>query len=442
LRLPGRLLLAAALAGLVFAVASALAATGDLTPKGCIMDNDTGFDACATTADGLNGLVSVTISGDGRSVYVGAKDDFALASFKRNRSTGALKYRGCTASAGTNLDTCAKHAKGIVEPFGLVLSPDDRYLYVASRGGTVAILKRDTTTGALKSKGCVQDENTGLGCAKEQQGLGGAIAIAMSADGRSIYVSGGNDDAITHFQRNRKTGALRPRGCVADNDTGPVGCSKSTDGLGHAQGIAVSPDGRSVYAASFSDNALTRFARNLKTGALKPKGCVEDEDAGPDDCSATAAGLEGAEGVASPDKRSVYVAADVDQAVVQFHRNKTSGALTPKGCIDDVDTGPDTCAQTATGLNELNSITIGPEGTTAYATGEFDNAISIFERNSSTGHLTPRGCVADNDANPQGCLQTADGMFTTDGVAISPNGKSLYSVAYQDDSIARFKRTP
>src|SRR5919198_1850871 len=69
------------------------------------------------------------------------------------------------------------------------------------------------------------------------------------------------------------------------------------------------------------------------TGALTPAGCIADPISNTDGCGQTTPGLGGAYSVAlSADGTSVYVAAFNDNAIVRFDRDTTTGALTPSGC--------------------------------------------------------------------------------------------------------------
>lgn len=125
------------------------------------------------------------------------------------------------------------------------------------------------------------------------------------------------------------TGDLTPQGCIDDNDTGPDSCAQATDGLEGARAVVVSPDGRSVYAASQFDDAVVRFDRDPATGALTPQGCVDDNDTGGDTCAQSTDGLRFATSlVASPDGSSLYAASDVDEAVVIFGRDNGAAAGT------------------------------------------------------------------------------------------------------------------
>jgi hypothetical protein len=66
------------------------------------------------------------------------------------------------------------------------------------------------------------------------------------------------------------TGVLIQRlgtdGCVSEN--GAMGTCMDGHALFGAAMVAVSPDGRYVYVASFDSSAVTTFARNTVTGVL------------------------------------------------------------------------------------------------------------------------------------------------------------------------------
>ena len=161
--------------------------------------------------------------------------------------------------------------------------------------------------------------------------MSSASGVAVSPDGSSVYVAGVGDWAIVSFDRNPATGALSGQGCIADVGDF-AGCGTTQQGLNTAYGVAVSPDGSSVYVASLVDDAIVSFDRNPATGALSGQGCIADvgDFAG---CGTTQQGLNTAYGVAvSPDGSSVYVASLVDDAIVSFDRNPATGALTPRGC--------------------------------------------------------------------------------------------------------------
>src|SRR3954454_5961405 len=170
-----------------------------------------------------------------------------------------------------------------------------------------------TPIGTLVGQACFTDIGGTSGCAMTQ-GLASASAVAVSPDGKSAYVASVGDGAIVRFDRDTATGALTARGCVADAGDA-AGCGGTQQGLGGAAGVAVSPDGKSVYVASFNDRAIVRFDRDTTTGALTARGCVADvgDAAG---CGVTQQGLEGASGVAvSPDGKSVSFASYSDNAI-------------------------------------------------------------------------------------------------------------------------------
>ena len=173
---------------------------------------------------------------------------------------------------------------------------------------------RNTTTGAITqpagTAGCVSE--TGAGPCADGHALDAPHSVAASPDGKSVYVASFDSDAVARLDRNTTSGAITQpagtAGCVSETGAGP--CAN-----GHAlvtpYSVAVSPDGRSVYLASNGSDAVARLIRNATTGAITQPagtaGCVSETGAG---LCADGHGLDSPLSVAvSPDGKSVYVAA-------------------------------------------------------------------------------------------------------------------------------------
>ncbi len=438
-RRPGRMalcLLATAIAALSIAVATALASTGALTPQGCIADVGD-LAGCGTTQQGLAAAFGVATSPDGKSVYVASEIDDAVVRFDRNITTGALTPQGCIADVG-DAAGCGTTQQGLDGAIGVAVSPDGKSVYAASfLDNAVVRFDRNTTTGALTPAGCIADVGDAAGCGTTQQGLGEAVGVAVTPDGKSVYVASQADDAIVRFDRNITTGALTPQGCIADVGDA-AGCGTTQQGLDGAGGVAVSADGKSVYVASNLDSAVVRFDRNTTSGALTGQGCIADvgDTAG---CGTTQQGLDGATGVAvSPDGKSAYVASQNDFAIVRFDRNTTTGALSGQGCIADVGDAAG-CGATQQGLDGASGVAASPDAKSVYVASNGDSAIVRFDRNTTPGALTGQGCIADV-GDLAGCGATQQGLDSAKGVAVSADAKSAYVASSGDSAIVRFNR--
>src|SRR3954447_7978420 len=134
------------------------------------------------------------------------------------------------------------------------------------------------STGYLYGQSCVSDSTDSgdfAGCGAALPTLSSAVDVAVSPDGKAGYAISAGEDAIVRFDRDTTTGALTPQGCISDPNF-VLPCGQTAQGLYQASGVAVSPDGTSVYAVSSGDNAIVRFDRNTGTGALTPQGCIAD----------------------------------------------------------------------------------------------------------------------------------------------------------------------
>ncbi len=270
----------------------------------------------------------------------------------------------------------------------------------------------------------------------------GSHAIAISPDGRSVYVAASKSSAITVFSRDPQSGALRqPKGkagCVAAK--AEHGCGLAV-GLIGPNSVAVSPDGRYVYATSRGGDSLTSFHRNRKTGALKQllpasSGCISGLPI--PGCTAGRAMSDPDVVAVSPDGRNVYVGAFLGSAVVSFARNPSSGALTQldgtAGCIALATSG---CA-TGVGLGDVEGLAVSPDGTTVYAAAASSNAIAVLGRNAETGALgqatNGTGCITNSET--AGCTPGRQ-IAGANTVAVGPRG-SVYVTSLLSNSVTAF----
>jgi DNA-binding beta-propeller fold protein YncE len=437
------------LAGIATAVSSlaiaagALGAVGDLTPQGCIEDLDSdGLAGCGATAQGLEAAAAVAVSPDGASVYaVSESNDDAIVRFNR-AADGALTPAGCIADVGDPAG-CGVTANGLNGAASVAVSPDGASVYVASADDEAIVRFDRAPSGVLSNPSCIEDPPTDAGCASTAEGLNSAHGVAVSPGGTSVYVASFTDSAIVGFDR-APNGELSDPSCIEDppND---AGCGGTAEGLARAQSVAVSPNGASVYAVSQDDDAIVRFDR-APSGALTNSSCIEDleHDGVCDDVGAAgeAQGLDNVRSVAvSPDGASVYATGAVDDALVRFDR-APGGALSNPSCISDVGTGA--CgAATAEGLNQPRYVTVSSDSASVYAVSQNDDAIVRFDR-APGGALSNSSCIEDPEHNDScddvGPAGEAQGLQGASGVAVSPDGTSVYAAGTSDDAIVRLDR--
>ena len=303
---------------------------------------------------------------------------------------------------------------GLDGTFSVTVSLDGKHLYATSiNDDAVAVFRRDSATGALTF---VEVQRDGVGGV---DGLNFANSVTVSPDGKHLYASGAVDDAVAVFRRDSATGALTFVEVQRDGVGG-------VHGLGRAYSVTVSPDGKHLYAAS--NDGVAMFRRNSTTGALSFVE-VHKEDGG--------GGLQFAYSMTvSPDWNHLYAARLFDDAVAVFRRNSATGGLT----FVEVH-----------GLGRARSVTVSPDGKHLYAARLFDDAVAVFRRNSTTGALTFMEAHKDGVGGVDGVVDggldsfghgPADTpVYFARSVEVSPDGKYLYAAAFNAfDTVAVFRR--
>jgi DNA-binding beta-propeller fold protein YncE len=144
----------------------------------------------------------------------------------------------------------------------VAVSPDGTSVYVAAVGdGGISIFNR-AANGTLTAAGCISKAAL-AGCNTNGGGaLAGAAWVAVSPDGANVYVVAEEDNAISTFSR-ATNGALTGAGCISQAPL--AGCTTPGGGvaLDTASGVDVSPDGTSVIATSFGNDAISVFNREV-----------------------------------------------------------------------------------------------------------------------------------------------------------------------------------
>lgn len=439
----GILLIAGLLAGLgTVSATGAPSDTAPSAPSGVLSFVEADFDS-----PGLNGATAVAVSPDGAHVYVASNWDDAVAVFRRDSTTGKLFFVEKEVDEVNGVD-------GLDGATSVVVSPDGAHVYVAGKhDDAVAVFTRNTTTGRIGFLEVKKDSDPDVDY------LNGPQSLAISPDGKDLYVVSYYDDSLLHFDRNTSTGRLT----WGDWEMEGVG---GVTGMLGPYGVAAT--NYNVYVASLTGDAVAVFQRNTSSGWVDFLEHEQDEVGGvhgldgarsvavglgrvyvasseddavavfdiePADGSLTflthgedgiygAYGLDGAWGVATSGLH-VYVASFTADAVVALqYRELPAPWLLHKGVWKDGVDGVD-------GVDGATAVAASPDGKHVYVTGVADDAVAVFARDSATGALT----------FVEAC-QNVDGIADATSVAVSPDGKHVYATGYNDDAVTVFNRSP
>jgi len=297
--------------------------------------------------------------------------------------------------------------RGLGGVLQVVVSPDGRNVYaVGPSSNALAVFARDSATGALAALEVQQD---GVG---NVDGIAYASAVAISPDGRFVYVAGAGDDAVASFSRDAASGALTFLEAQKEGTAG-------VEGIRYARALAISPDGAFLYASGQKSDAIAVFKRNTLTGWLT---FVEVQHQGVLGVTGIAEPL----GLAiSPDGAHLYVASGDQSAIAVFARDNATGHLAPRPSASDADLG----------FVGVHSIAVSPDGASVYAPRQGDDTIGIFRRDRATGALALADLVAQG-------VDGVEGLYGVLWAAISPDGRRLYAASTLDYAVVAFERDP
>jgi prepilin-type N-terminal cleavage/methylation domain-containing protein len=315
-----------------------------------------------------NGASYISYKSDGNRFILIETNSSNAITYKITDNSSPVVYYNYTGVLAT-LSPSSKSVGAF--PHEIVNSSDGKSVYVVNEeDSTISMFSRNTSTGQLTTLSPATI-TTGLGSADYGQ------HIAISPDGKSVYVTSHYDNTISIYNRDTGTGQLTPSSPATVN-AGVSLCD-----------IAISPDGKSVYIGGGS--GILVASRNTSTGALSSL------------TASVAANFYSIIAI-SPDGSSVYIASG--NTISMYSRDTNTGQLTALS-TPTISSGPN-----------VENIIVSPDNVSVYTANNDNNTISMYGRNTSTGQLT---------ALSPATIQCGSSGYTLYGLAISPDGTSLYA---------------
>jgi DNA-binding beta-propeller fold protein YncE len=285
----------------------------------------------ATVPDALFGnlnAVGIAITPDGKSVYV-----------PNNSEDNIVDQLAVTTGGTLTTNTPSKVHTPLDNPHAIAVSPDGKSVYVTDDGHHNAT---DTTPAHGVSQYDVGAGGALISKSPASVASGTApVAIAMSPDGKSVYVANSGDNTISQYHVGNGGGLSAMTPTTVASGSGP-------------SGIAVSADGKSVYVTDQNDSTMSEYDVG-PGGALAPKS-VPTVGTGP---SPSAIAV-------SPDGKSVYVTNTGLGSVSQYEVG-AGGALTAK-------------APAVVGAgSQPSAIAVSPDSKNVFVTDSIDGTITQYD---------------------------------------------------------------
>ncbi len=454
-------------------------ATGDLTEVGCLSsdgtDGHTGAsEACVPTA-GLLGGGAVVVSPDGTTVYTGSSSSAAILAFHRDPTTGLLTRFGCLRLTPPLNSRCSPaNVFGGID--ALAISSDGQGLYAGSGvggptpGSTTALSvltaglvpASTTTTSATKSAGTTgSTTTTSTTTTSTPSPTTTATATATSATTSSTSTTATTlAPSVASVFGSLAPGQALANPCLATGEVDGA-CANATSTM-NLTSLAISADGRYLYATALSSLAIDIFARDA-SGNLTQTGCLM---ATPPPGPCTSFNFLGNPGdiALSPDGKSAYITEST--SVIVADRSAANGKLAYGSCVGAATTdnssssgsgdsggggngsasrarasatNSDGCT-TIDGLSMASAVAVSPDGTSVYVTSSDLGGLVTLARDTATGALSESSCAATADYlssfSSSSCVKSPGSAG--DQLVVSPDGRNVYVLDARSNALYGF----
>ncbi len=310
--------------------------------------------------DGLLGASAVVVSYDGKYVYAAGLGDNSISVFARDKSKGSTNE-----TKGLHLNFIASYnnndsgISNIIDVDSMVITPNDKYLYVGSADqSTLAVFK-------TASDGTLTQVESHSHASNTIDGLLGVAALAVDATSQDLYIAGKFEASVAHYSINSADGKLTFVDAVANGDAG-------VNGLAGARSIAISPDGQHVIVANSIDDSVVVLSRDAMDGKITFMQSLFSVGDQPMDLAI------------SPDGEHVYVVSANDSRLTVLKRVTGSDNF---GRLSNITSYSDGIA----GFDYLlgaRTVAVSNDGSKVYVGSEFDNAISMMDREQNSNSVT------------------------------------------------------
>lgn len=350
-------------------------ADGTLQQTGCLVASGSTEATSCTTSRGVSEVDSVAVSPDGKNVYVLGYGE--LSTFNRN-TNGSLAFSACFQNTDVIDESCPALPGSTLHSGNsdaqVTVSPDGKNVYVADgdsggANGVVDLFSR-APAGALTSLGCIKATGSNETCAASAPALPGAHSVVVTSDG---FVYAGSGTAVQVFKR-AVDGSLIPTACTANAADGLGDCATAADA--DANAMVLSADGKVLFGANSYPGSIDAFSRNAD-GSLTPVGCIRGETSS-DSCTQDSAQVCSPMGLAvSPDGHDLYAASSC--GMLSTFAIGPDGTLTPNGCVQETGAALG-CGDTGYGLADDWDVAVSPDGDDVYTVGYESDSVATFTR--------------------------------------------------------------
>ena len=332
------------------------------------------------TTGSLNGAEYLAVSGDGKFLFVTAYSDHTLSVWRVNAEAGTL-MRNSVYHGGPD------GTRGLFGLRGIVVSGDLLFV-TADAANTLGVWRVNAEEGTLILAALYQDSRVEQDDGEyienvngRVDGLMGATGVAVSGDGKLLFVTAPADSALSVWRVNAGAGTLSQTALYQDPDAFfPINeVDGRVDGLGRARNAAVSGDGTLLFVTAFSSDALSVWRVNAEAGTLSRTALYQDSGAPGliNEVDGRVDGLRGAWNAAvSGDGALLFVTANTfnNSALSVWRVNAEAGTLSQTALYREGNPEID-------GLGGAKGVAVS--GDLLFVTGEEDDALSVWRINNA-----------------------------------------------------------